>query len=336
MTFVWPVALLALLLIPLAVIGYMAAQQRRARFALHFTNLDLLANIVDETPGWRRHVPTALYLAGLAALIIALARPEVVVSVPREEATVILVTDISGSMNAEDVEPTRLVAAQEAANVLIEELPEGFRVSLVTFSTAVQTRVMPTTDREAVRAALEALQANGGTAMGDALMHSLDLAQLEQQARNGDPGTTPTPTPQQAPGDEAPVVVVLLSDGYNTAGSADPLQAADRAAEFGLPVFTVALGTQDGIVQVPDSAGNLRTVRVPPDEETLEEIAERTGARFFTAPDASELRGIYEALGSTIGYDEEDREITPAFVAAAIFAITAGGALSLLWFNRFP
>jgi Ca-activated chloride channel family protein len=339
MSFAWPIALLGLLLVPLAVMAYLAAQRRRARYAVHFTNLDLLANVVDETPGWRRHVPSALYLAAVAALIVALARPEVAVDVPRERATVILVTDISGSMNAEDVEPTRLVAAQEAADILLDELPDGFRVSLVTFATGVQTRVMPTTDREEVRAALAALQANGGTAMGDALLHALDLAEAEQQALTngtGDSAITPTPQPQRQGGEDAPVVVVLLSDGYNTAGSADPLTVADEAAEFGLPVFTIALGTQDGVVQVPDSEGNLRTVRVPPDEVTLEAIADRTDARFFSAPDAGELRGIYEDLGSRIGYDSEDREITPAFVAAAMVLVVAGGGLSLLWFNRFP
>ncbi len=337
MSFAWPLALLLLLLVPVVVLGYVAAQNRRARYAVHFTNLDLLANIVDETPGWRRHVPPVLYIGALAALIIALARPEISVSVPREEATVILVTDISGSMNAQDVQPTRLAAAQDAAAVLIDDLPEGFRVSLITFSTGVQTRVMPTTDREAVLDALYSLWANGGTAMGDALMHALDLARMEQlnQSGNGQ-DASPTPSRQRDPGEDAPVVVVLLSDGYNTAGSADPLAAADEAAGFGLPVFTIALGTQDGIVQIPDASGILRSVRVPPDEETLEEIAERTGARFFSAPDADELRGIYEDLGSRIGYDSEKREITPAFVAAALVALAAGGGLALYWFNRFP
>ncbi|MGE5596165.1 MAG: VWA domain-containing protein, partial [Hyphomicrobiales bacterium] len=169
MSFAWPAALVALLLVPLAIWAYLAVQRRRARYAVRFTNLDLLANVVDEEPGWRRHLPAALYIAALAALLLALARPEVSVAVPKEQATVILVTDVSGSMNAKDVEPTRLAAAQQAAGVLVDELPEGFRVALVTFSTGVQTRVLPTTDREAVRSALEQLRANGGTAMGEAL-----------------------------------------------------------------------------------------------------------------------------------------------------------------------
>jgi len=337
MSFAWPLALVLLLLVPVVAFAYVAAQRRRARYAVHFTNLDLLANIVDETPAWRRHVPPVLYIGALAALIIALARPEITVSVPREEGTVILVTDISGSMNAQDVEPSRLAAAQDAAAVLIDDLPENFRVALVTFSTGVQTRVMPTTDREEVLDALYSLWANGGTAMGDAIMHALDLARLELQARDGN-GQQPSPTPSQQrdPGEDSPIVVVLLSDGYNTAGSADPIQAADEAADFGLPVFTIALGTQNGVVQIPDASGVLRSVRVPPDEETLEEIAERTGARFFSAPDADELRGIYEDLGSRIGHDREQREITPAFIAAALVALAAGGGLALFWFNRFP
>ncbi|MCC7363548.1 MAG: VWA domain-containing protein [Dehalococcoidia bacterium] len=338
MSFTWPLALLLLLLVPLALLAYYAVQQRRPKYAARFTNLDLLANVVEATPGWRRHLPAALYLGALATLLLAVARPHTSIQVPKEEATVILVMDVSGSMNAEDVEPTRLAAAQDAANVLLDELPEGFRVSLVTFSTGVQTRVLPTADRDEVRAALERLQANGGTAMGDALDHALDITLIGDQPLDPVGGTpTPTPTPSPSREDEdTPFVVVLLSDGYNTAGTTDPLDAADEAVELQVPVFTIALGTEDGVAEVTDGQGRTRTVRVPPDEETLEEIADRTGARFFSAPSAEELESVYEDLGSRIGYDSEERDISYAFAGAGVLLVIAAGALSLLWFNRFP
>ena len=345
MSFAWPAALLALLLVPLAVLAYWAVQRRRPTYAARFTNLDLLANVVEKTPGWRRHLPAALYIAALGALLISLARPAISVNVPKEEATVILVMDVSGSMNAEDVEPTRLAAAQASANKLIDELPDGFRVALVTFSTGVQTRVSPTADREPVRAALAQLTANGGTAIGEALMQALDISRAVGDgtgAPNG-PGTptngnTPTPTPANPAGDpkESPYVVVLLSDGFNTAGDVEPLAAADEAATLNVPVFSIALGTQDGVAEVTDGAGRTRLVRVPPDEATLKEIADRTGAKFFSAPSAGELKGIYADLGSKIGYNQEDREITWGFAGAAAAFVVAAGALSLMWFNRFP
>ncbi|MGE5597674.1 MAG: VWA domain-containing protein, partial [Hyphomicrobiales bacterium] len=147
---------------------------------------------------------------------------------------------------------------------------------------------------------------------------------------------TPTPRPERQPGKKAPVVVVLLSDGYNTAGTVEPLDAAQEAKDMGVPVFTIALGTPDGVAEVEDAQGRTHFVRVPPDEETLSEIADDTGAKFFSAPDAGELKSVYEELGSTIGYDHEDREITHIFSGIAAAFVIAAGGLSLLWFNRFP
>lgn len=345
MSFAWPAALIALLVIPVAVALYVVVQRRRARYAVRFTNLDLLANVVEETPGWRRHLPAVLYLGAIAALLLAVARPEREIDVPKQEATVILVMDISGSMNATDIEPTRLVAAQEAGGILVDELPEGFRVALVTFANGVQTRVIPTDDREALRTALAALRANGGTAMGEALAHALDLAQLDDETAtaptNGataTPTPTPTPIPTPASGDEdSPYVIVLLSDGANTVGSVSPTAAAAHAAELGIPVFTIALGTDDGRVTVVDPAtGRSQVVQVPPDKVTLRRIAETTGAEFFEAPSADQLRSVYDDLGSRIGYDTETREVTHWFAALGAALVLAAGGFSLLWFNRFP
>lgn len=335
MSFAVPAALALLLLLPLAAILYIWSQRRRSRYAVRFTNLDLLANVVQRSPGWRRHVPPALYVLAVAALVLALARPHMTVKVPKEEATVVLVMDTSGSMNATDIEPSRLVAAKWAAETLVEELPDGFRMSLVSFSTGVQTRVAATDDKAAVIAALQSLQSVGGTAMGDALQHAIDSV-MAPPLESAD-GAAPTPTPG-ADDDTgtSPYVIILLSDGYNTVGSLDPISAAGNAAEAGIPVFTIALGTDDGVAEVQDQQGRIHLVPVPPDEETLAEVAEITGASFFSAPTADDLRGIYEDLGSQIGYDEEQRDVTAWFTGAGAAIILVAGGLSLAWFSRFP
>jgi Ca-activated chloride channel family protein len=338
MSFDWPVGLLGLLAIPLAVAAYVFMQQRRTKYAVKFTNLDLLANVVEETPGWRRHLPAALYLLALGALVVALARPQITDQVPREEATVLLVTDVSGSMNATDIEPTRLAAAQESARTLVDELPEDFQVGLISFSSASRVLVSPTPEREQVLAALDTLESRGGTAMGEAILDALNVARPPETRNDGngsDPGRDQTGD-EDREAEDAPVIMVLISDGFNTDGTADPIGAAETAKEMDVPIFTIALGTEDGIAEVTDNLGNVRRVRVPPDKETLEEIANVTEARYFEAPSAEELDAVYEDLGSKIGYDEEDREITAWFAGIAAALVAGAGALSLLWFNRFP
>lgn len=333
MSFGWPAGLLGLLVIPLAIAAYVAVQRRRSRYAVRFTNLDLLASVVRASPGWRRHVPPALYLLAVTALVLALSRPERTVDVAKEEATVILVMDTSGSMTATDVEPSRLAAAKSAAGTLVEDLPEKFRIALISFSTGVETRVPPTEDRDAVLAALESLGAVGGTAMGDALQHAVAMASQHDSPLDA---TGNGSSDGEAVPEDSPSVIVLLSDGYNTLGSNDPLGVAGEAAGLGIPVFTIALGTEDGVAEVVDERGFRRFVPVPPDEETLRAIAEETGAEFHSAPTAGDLRGIYDDLGSKIGYDEEQREVTAWFAAGAAVLVLAAGSLALLWFNRFP
>ncbi|MGE3073440.1 MAG: VWA domain-containing protein [Dehalococcoidia bacterium] len=332
MSFAWPLALLSLILIPLAVALYILAQTRRPKYAARFTNLDLLANVVDKTPGWRRHIPAMLGLLALAALLLGVARPQLDHKVPKQEATVVLVTDISGSMTATDIEPTRMAAAQQAGHTLVKELPKGFRIALVTFSSGVRTVVPPTDEKEVVDAALDQLQPVGGTAMGDGILEGIAASQLndipEAQVTGGSSNGAKPENP--------PVIMVLLSDGANTLGRTDPIAAAQQAEEQGIPIFAVALGTQDGVATVTDNQGRERTLRVPPDEETLKEIADMTGGAFFSAPSSSDLQSIYEDLGSKIGFDVETTEITSGFAAAAALLLMAAGGLSLLWFNRFP
>ena len=347
MTFAYPVALALLLLIPLALGGYLAMQKRRSRYAVRFTNLDLLANVVDASPNWRRHLPPVLSLAALALLLMGLARPEITTRTPKEEATVVLVTDISGSMNATDVEPTRLVAAQKSAESLLAKLPAKVQVSLVSFSSSVTVLVPPTTDRKAVTDALARLRPRGGTAMGDALTTALDVVRPPQanppvvSGGGAAPKASPTPTPKPAgaAGNTSalpPAFIILLSDGAQTLGIVQPLDAADDAKSREVPVFTIALGTQEGVAQVEDNQGRQRTVRVPPDVETLQEIADITGGKFYTAPSAADLDTIYDDLGSKIGYTDKQTEITWAFAGLGALLIVASGTLSLLWFNRFP
>jgi len=361
MTFAQPFMLIALLGVPLAVLGYLYVQRRRSRYVVRFTNVDLLANLVPKTPAWRRHVPPALYVAAMAALVIALARPSAMVAVPREDATIILAMDTSGSMMATDVAPSRLASAKEAAATFVDQLPPTFQVGLVTFSTAAQVAVRPTTDRAEIHAALDSLVADGGTALGDAIGTSTDLAREvidTAAAAGGSTGTSPapsadpnasgapsaSPTPSASPsaapstkdGERPLVATVLLSDGSNSTGNLEPDAAAREAASIGMPVYTIALGTADGVVTVQDEFGMPHTVEVPPDTDTLAAIAETTGARSFQAPTAGDLQQIYESLGSRVGTREEPQEVTQWFAAAGLALMVGGAALAAHWFNRFP
>ena len=355
MNFLAPQLLLGLLLIPAAIGAYAWTQRRRSRYAVRFTNLDLLANLAPRRPGWRRHLPPVLYLAAIGGLVFALARPTMVVQVPREDATVILGVDVSGSMTAVDVSPTRLAAAKSAANAFLDQLPSGVRVGLVAFSSQPRTLVEPTADRQTVRTAIDGLAAKGGTAMGDALMAMLDVAENVQKAdgtgstpraaATPDPGATTSPAPSAAAtpapsagtSTDAPLVAgILLSDGANSTGSTEPLTAAERAATLGVPIYTIALGTPDGRVQVPDDQGRIVTVDVPPDRETLAKIAELTSGTAFDAPTAADLQAVYDHLQSRIGYVPETQEVTSALAAAALVCVVAGAGLASLWFGRLP
>jgi Ca-activated chloride channel homolog len=317
MSFAWPLALWSLLLVPLALAAYVAVQRRRARYAVRFTNLDLLANLVERMPAWRRHVPPTLALLALTALLVGVARPQATVDVPREQATVVLTMDTSGSMTATDVAPDRLQAARAAAQRFVDQLPERFRVGVVGFSSQAQVLLAPTTDRAAAHATLSSLRAEGGTALGDAIARSAELG-------------------SSAGGDRAPRAVLLLSDGASTEGALEPPEAAARARELGVRVYTIALGTPEGTVELVDENGVPQTVSVPPDPVSLREVAAGTGGRFFEAPDEDQLASVYEELGSEVGSVEERREITAAFAAAGAVLLALGAGLSAFWFNRIP
>jgi Ca-activated chloride channel homolog len=325
MTFAWPLALAALALVPLALVAYLLFQRRRMKYAVRFTNLALLENVVERSPRWRRHLPPALFLVALGALLVGVARPQVVVNTPQEQATVVLAMDVSTSMEATDVEPTRMDAAREAATTFVDELPDELRVGLVTFSTEAQVIVAPTSEHDQVRDALGFLEANGGTAIGDAIAAATELKQGDATLAANREG-----------GDGPPLVVLLLSDGEPSPETLDPIQAAEDANAAGVRVFTVALGTDEGTVTLTDDFGNEDVVPVPPDRETLTQIAEITGGEFFAAPSEATLESVYEQLGSELGTIKEERDVTFAFAAGGAVLLLVAGGLSLLWFNRMP
>jgi Ca-activated chloride channel homolog len=322
MTFRDPAMLAGLILLPLAALAYLSLQRRRRQEATAFANPALLPNLLTGRPGWRRHVPPLLVLGALAALVVALARPQRTVASPQRAATVMMVTDTSGSMNAEDVDPDRLSAAVNAARKLTDELPENFRLGLVTFSDFADVQAPPTTDRDPVKAGLDRLRASGGTAMATGLQRAIDLAR------------TPVPNESGTGTRRLPSVLVLLSDGKDTQSQVDPLEVARQAKELNIPIFAIALGTPTGEVEVQDQFGLTQRIPVPPDTETLREIAHITGGRYFAAPDAARLESIYANLGTRLSSKPVEKEVTAAFAGGAVLLLLAGGALSLRWFGR--
>jgi len=331
-----PRLLLTLLLVPLVIVAYVVVQRRRSGYAVRFTNLDLLASVVERSPGWRRHVPPALFVAALAVLGLGLARPQGTVKVPRDEATVVLIIDVSGSMRADDVKPTRLQAAQISAQALVDGLPPRVQVGVIAFSSTVRVLASPTTDRQQVGLAIESLQANGGTAMGDALLTAVGLVRPEAQATVERRAPVDGGAVNPNPATRIPATVLLLSDGANTVGQAQPLDAADIAGQLDLPVYTVALGTQEGQALIPDGRGGQRLQRVPPDPDTLRAIAERTKARFFNAPSAEQLDEVYKGLGRKVGFRDERRDATHIPLAIGFALLLVSGALSLVWSQKLP
>jgi len=313
-SFAWPLVLLGLLAVPLGALAYVLAQRRRQRYAARFTNLDVLASVVTPATAWRRHVPAAVLLAALAALVVALARPMTTVAVPRERATVMLVTDVSASMAATDVSPSRLDAAQEAAQTFVDEVPEELRVGLVAFSEAPQLLARPTRERAEVANAIDSLRTGPGTGTGDGLAAALRAIRDDGAGGRGRP----------------PAAVVLLSDGKTTTGR-DPVEVAREAKRLGVPITTVALGTDAGVVSI---GGGF--VPVPPDRETMRIVARESGGRAYDVADADELSSVYERLVSRLGNEEEEREVTAAFAAGGLLLLLAGILTSLRWSGRFP
>ena len=320
MSFTWPLVLVALAALPLLVALYIDHDKRRVASQTRFGNPALLPNVVDRAPGRMRYLPVTLMLVALTVLIVGVARPHATVSVPREEATIVLALDVSRSMKATDVEPTRLDAAREAAKAFVADVPEKFRVGVVSFATRAAVGVPPTEDRTLVDAALDSLKPGEGTAIGDAVALSLQVGQPKAE-------TTEQPPPR---------AIVLISDGARDGGRVDPVEAARTAKERGVPVYSVLVGTSQGQLEESLPGGLRRIIQVPPDPKTLEQISTTSGGELFTAVDAGGLSRVYEDLGSRLGTRKESREITDVFAAAAVALLLVAGTISALLFRRVP
>jgi Ca-activated chloride channel homolog len=314
-----PAFLLALLALPIGIAIYLIADRRRRAGTARFANPTLMAAVAPVRPGFRRHLPLVLYGTALTAVLVALARPEATVAVPEERAAVVLATDISGSMEARDVDPSRMAAVSEAALDFLDRAPGALRVGAVAFNHSVRSIEAPTAERADTRALIERLTPSGGTATGEGLAAALGLFERE---RSGD-------------GRPPPAAVILLSDGASTHGR-DPIEVARQAARERIPIYTVALGTDAGTIQVERRDGSTVTRRVPPDRDAMRRIAAISGARTFSADAGDELATVYERLGSQVATRDERREVTAAFVGGAAALLLAGGALSLRWFGRLP
>jgi Ca-activated chloride channel family protein len=311
-SFASPAFLAALALVPLALLAQAALRRRARRYAVRFPGVPTLAPLLPQVSPWRRRVPLALFLAALAALALALARPHATVAVPREQASIVLVNDVSRSMLATDVDPSRMEAARDAALRFLTQVPDGTLLGAVAFSEEPHTIEPPTEDKGEIEAMIEGLSADGGTATGDALAAALALVDGRGEER-------------------VPAAIVMLSDGKATTGR-DPLPVARAARRLHVPIHTVALGTGGAVIEVP--GGGL--LPVPPDPETMRRIADLSGGRSFEVADADELGSIYEQLGSRVATKNERREVTSAFAAGGLVLLLASAALGLRATARLP
>ncbi|TMF75058.1 MAG: VWA domain-containing protein [Chloroflexi bacterium] len=346
MSFIWPSALLLLVVVAGLAVLYVLAQRRRNRYALRYANLSLVREAIGKGPGWRRHVPPTLFIFALAFMAIAVARPQAVVAVPSQEGTVILAIDVSGSMLAEDMKPNRMEAAKAAARAFVDKQSESVKIGVVSFSGDASIVQSPTTDKTLVIAAINRLRPQRATAIGRAILVSLDAIAESQGSeadlpssilqQQGQPGASATPRPSAtiAPylqGQHSSASIVLMSDGQNNQFP-PPLDVVDQAVSRGVRIYTIGVGSAQGaIVRLQG-----RAVRTALDEATLKKIADVTEGEYFNASTESDLRTVYENLTTQLVVRNEKTELTAyATLAAAILAVFAG-AFSLFWFNRLP
>jgi len=316
MSFLHPAVLVALLAIPFLVKWYVDHQRRRAQAASAFVTPALTASVAPKRPRWRRHVPMLAFLLAVAVLIVAAARPQRTLARTVETASIMLANDTSGSMAATDVAPSRLGAAQRAADRFLASVPGSVRVGLLEFNTKVTLLQSPTTDHALVHSALAQLRVTGGTAIGDALHTAL---------------RTLLSVPRQG-GKQPPAAIVLLSDGASDVGS-DPLTAAKQAATAHIPIYTVELGTPNGTVTEKRGTRTV-TVPVPPNPQQLAEIARLSHGQAFTATDAKGLNAVYERLGAQLGHKKVKHDMTASFAGGALALLLLGSVASLAWFGR--
>lgn len=310
MSFQAPLFLAGLAVIPIAIAALLFARRKPSKYVIRFPATATLAAVAPKHGRVRKNLPPALLMLALAGMAIALSRPEATVAVPVERASVMLITDTSGSMNATDVSPDRLTAAKQAADRFLERVPDQLQVGLVAFADGPHTVLRPTQDRLQIETTLNALQAEGGTATGDALESALQAL----DTGSGKP----------------PAAIVLLSDGASKNGQ-DPAAVAQQARAANVPIYTVALGTSEGVIETQG-----QTLAVPPDPEALQQVADISGGRAFTAEDADALDEVYETLGSRIGTKLEKREVSAGFAAFGLLALAGAAFTSLRWRGRLP
>jgi Ca-activated chloride channel family protein len=316
-SFAAPLVLLALLALPLLGGWYVLQQRNRRAAAAAFAAPALQPSVAPRRPGWRRHLPMLAFGLALAILVLAAARPQRSVAVPVAHASIMLATDVSGSMLATDVQPNRLIAAKRAARAFLGRVPASVDVGVLEFNTRASVLQSPTRSRGNVRTAIDRMAVSGGTATGEAIAAAVGALRST--------GTVD--------GRRPPAAIVLISDGSSDFGR-DPVEAARAAQRLGISVYTVALGTDQGTIQVTDRAGRVRTVHVPPDPGSLAAIAAASGGQTFAAEDAAGLSAVYQRLGSRLGHRHAQRQVTAAFAAGGLVLLLAGAGMSLRWFGR--
>lgn len=318
MSFERPWALVALAVVPLAVLAWRALESRRRAGGERFASAALLPALVQRAPRRLRLLPAVLLLLGLCALVAGAAKPHANLTVPRRDATVVLAIDVSRSMGAKDVPPTRLAAAVSAADRFLTEIPARYSVALVPFGGGAFVSVPPTLDRDLVRRELAQLRTGDGTAIGDAVLLAARLGTKQKEEDGVVPSTT----------------VLVISDGARDGGRVAPLTAARKAKALGVPVSTALIGTPAGIVTAKLTGGYTEQIRVPPSPGTLQQIAKTTGGTFYRAPTPQALAGVYRKLATRLGHTTENRQITDFFAGGAALLVLAGSGLSFLWFRR--
>lgn len=342
MSFIWPFMLALLVLIPVIILVYILLQRRRQKYALRYASLSLVKEALGRGPGWRRHIPAALFLIALTAMIVALARPEATTLVPSAEGTIILAIDVSGSMTATDLQPNRLEAAKAAARAFIDKQPETVQVAIVSFSDNAFVVQPPTDDKEALVSAINRLNYQRGTAVGRGLVASLE-AIAEKTGQGGEINLNQNPQEQQDPNNATPqptpmpkgqyqnAIIVLLTDGENNQWP-EPVEIAQIAADRGIRVYTVGIGSEEGaIVRIQG-----RAIRTRLDEQTLRTIAEMTDGIYYNAQTETDLVKVYENLSTNLVLKTDKTEVTAYVTAIAVFFSLLAGFFSLLWFNRLP
>jgi Ca-activated chloride channel family protein len=329
MRFLWPEMLWFLGVLPLLVIAYWLALRRNRQLAVRYASLSIL-KAAAPARSLRRHVPPALFLLAVFGMLLAVARPATVISLPSQHDVVILAIDVSGSMRADDVKPSRLAAAQAAAQAFVKDTPASTRIGVVAFAGSAMLVQAPTSEREAIHAAIGGLQLQNATAVGDAILVSLKAIFPDQDFQVRKQPGAPRAATAVPPGSYGSAAIILLSDGQTTTGP-DPVDAARLAADRGVRVYTVGVGTPQGQILT----GEGWSIRVRLDDDALRAVADLTRGEYFFAGDALDLKKVYEALTARLVMEKRQTEVTALFSAIATSLALVSAALSLLWFNRF-